>query len=93
MHRQNSDLKIRKARPQDAEIIYKTELFYAQKSGYLVSRPEDLRLENYQNLINDLLTEENGIYLVATLNDLYLGHRFPRMDVYVKALKLLPQGL
>lgn len=65
---------IRKAQPEDASILAAAERKIAKTPGQLVSRPEELKDENFRSKIIDLASAENGIYLVIENHGSIIGH-------------------
>ncbi len=68
------NLIIREATIQDAKYLAKAEQAWAAEPGYLVSQPNELSVENYKKKINDLKQKQNGIYIVAELDDEIVAH-------------------
>ena len=61
--------KIRNARSEDATLLCDAEKFWAQKPGYLVSQPSELKAELFAQRIQELSNNPKGLYVVAMSND------------------------
>ncbi len=67
---------IRKAVPEDAPVLAEAEREIAKIPGRLVSKPEELRDENFKEKINLLAQCDSGIYVVVEETGIILGHAF-----------------
>jgi RimJ/RimL family protein N-acetyltransferase len=65
-------VRIRRARPDDAATLAKAEQTLARTPGRLVSRPHELKAENFRRSIEELRTA--GLYVVAEEGGLVVGH-------------------
>lgn len=67
---------IRKAVPEDAPVLAEAEREIAKIPGRLVSKPEELRDDNYKEKINLLSQCDSGICVVVEENGIILEHAF-----------------
>lgn len=65
---------IREARPEDASILAAAEKSITTTPGFLVSKPEEIKLENFRKKIESLAALPNGKYVVAERADEIVGH-------------------
>lgn len=65
-------MRVRRARPEDAPTLAKAEQTLARTPGRLVSRPHELKEENFRRTIEELRT--TGLYVVAEEGGLVIGH-------------------
>jgi ribosomal protein S18 acetylase RimI-like enzyme len=72
----SSPYSVRRAVPEDAPALAQAERDIAKTPGRLVSRPEELRDENFEEKIVSLSKNDSGIYLVIEENKFILGHAF-----------------
>lgn len=68
------NIAIRKARIEDAERLAQAERKIAEEPGYLCSLPMELTPDRFAETIQETEDGKRGIYLVATLDDLVVGH-------------------
>lgn len=71
---QNKNYIIRNARPEDASTLAEAEKEIAKVPGRLVSRPEELKDENFKEKIVSLSQNTSGCYLVVENNGIIVGH-------------------
>ncbi len=69
-----SSLTIRNAEVKDADLLLAAEQYHATEPGFLVSKPEELILDNFKNKISHLINPENGIYVVGELDGKIVAH-------------------
>ena len=67
-------MQIRDAKIEDASAICEAEKRITKTPGMLVSRPDELKLESFQNKIRALTDLPNGKYIVAYGLDGIIGH-------------------
>ncbi len=65
---------IRPAQKEDAEILAHAEQVIAQVPGLLVSCPEELTVDKFQDLIVKLSDPSKGHYIVAQKDNVIVGH-------------------
>ena len=70
------NIKIRKAKVEDAHAILNAEQEIAETPGYFCSQPNELSEENVIKTITTLGESEKGIYLVAEREGQIIGHAF-----------------
>ena len=67
-----TDLRVRLARVEDAEMICAAEAGIARTPGKLVSHPHELKVESFASKIAEV--REHGRYIVAELDGVPVGH-------------------
>src|SRR5581483_9857700 len=65
---------IRDARPEDAAILAEAEREIAGIPGRLVSRPEELKDEDFRKTIVSLRGQDSGVYWVVEQDGSIVGH-------------------
>jgi len=65
---------IREAKREDAKTLTRAEQVWATSPGYLVSRPDELLVDNFEKKIEDLKSKPNGKYVVAEISGKIVGH-------------------
>lgn len=67
---------IREAKVSDAPALLAAEMMITQTPGQLVSRPHELKLENFELKIRTLNEGKRGIYLVAEKDGQVVAHSY-----------------
>lgn len=68
-------ISIRNAETSDAPSLCDAEIAWAKEPGYLVSQPNELKVESFARRIDELNQNPKGLYIVA-INDKkeFVGH-------------------
>lgn len=69
-----TSVTIRNAKPEDASFLAEAEREIAKTPGRLVSSPNELKEESFQEKIIALSSMDSGLYLVIEENGVIVGH-------------------
>lgn len=72
MNKDNNLIHIRRAAPEDAQLLYRAECTTSRTPGLLVSRPDELAASAFHDKI--LWLETAGLYVVAQREGSVVGH-------------------